>query len=235
MQQQYQFDEKIRLLNISYFKIHKVKFNKLTKRAIEKPLNQSVIVWNFLKKVENLILETQKHDQLINNQTYATIEQSSSSQLMDVDNNYTSSSLSNKNYQNNKTNAIGSERKNKLLNKQNENEPPLAQQYQLNMLLKRSEFRTNDDLIVLSQPADRYNEIEDIMMLDENDNTFNLCSSSLSSEQQEYSYEQQLCSCKFIGQPLDLNIEYFDNNIIDKFEQEISMLIDFDMNECNFD
>ena len=31
MQQQYQFDEKIRLLNISYFKIHKVKFNKLTK------------------------------------------------------------------------------------------------------------------------------------------------------------------------------------------------------------
>jgi hypothetical protein len=102
------------------------------------------------------------------------------------------------------------------------------------MLLKRSEFRTNDDLIVPSQPADRYNEIEDIMMLDENDNTYNLCSSSLSSEQQEYSYEQQLCSCKFIGQPLDLNIEYFDNNIIDKFEQEISMLIDFDMNECNF-
>ena len=72
------------------------------------------------------------------------------------------------------------------------------------------------------------------MMLDENDNTFNLCSSSLSSEQQEYSYEQQSCYCKFIGQPLDLNIEYIDNNIIE-FDQEISMLIYFDMNECNFD
>jgi hypothetical protein len=113
--QQQQLDEKTRLLNISYLKLQQVKFNKITKRAIETPLNQSVIVWNFLKKVENLILETQKHDQLINNQTYAIIEQSSSSQLMDIDNNYTSSSLSNKNYQNNKTNAIGSERKYKLL------------------------------------------------------------------------------------------------------------------------
>ena len=151
--QQHQLDEKTRLLNISYLKLQQVKFNKLTKRAVETPLNQSVIVWNFLKKVENLIYENHQQQQqqmmIINNETtsnpnidWATItppppqphhhhhqENVNTTQLMDIDinvnNNNSTSSSSNSINKNNKTTAIGSERKNKLLNKnQNENEPP---------------------------------------------------------------------------------------------------------------
>jgi hypothetical protein len=259
--QQQQLDEKTRLLNISYLKLQQVKFNKITKRAIETPLNQSVIVWNFLKKVENLIFVTQQQQQqqqqiIINNETsintnpsidWATItpppppslscqqlENVNTIQLMDIDcnnvNNYNNSS---KNNQNNKTTAIGSERKNKLLNKHNENEPPLVEQDQLTVLLKRSKF-SNDDLIVSSQPVDEYMD-EDIT----DTNTFSLWSSTLSTiqqQEQEYNYyyyyyhqqqqqqqQQKSCSYEFIDhhhhhhqQQLDSNIEYFDDNMIDQ-------------------
>jgi hypothetical protein len=257
-QQQHQLDEKTRLLNISYLKLQQVKFNKITKRAIETPLNQSVIVWNFLKKVENLIFETQQQQQqqIINNETsintnpsidWATItppspqlpslscqqlENVNTIQLMDIEsNNVNNNNNSSKNNQNNKTTAIGSERKNKLLNKHNENEPPLVEQDQLTVLLKRSKF-SNDDLIVSSQPVDEDMD-EDIT----DTNTFSLWSSTLSTiqqQEQEYNYyyyyyhqqqqqqQQKSCSYEFIDhhhhhqQQLDSNIEYFDDNMIDQ-------------------
>jgi hypothetical protein len=195
MQQQHQFDERTRLLNISYYKLHKIKINKITKKAIEMPLNQSVIVWNFIKKVKNSISETQHQ------------------------------------YQNNAI-AIGSERKNKLLNKHNENEPHLlVKQDQLNILLTHSKL-SSDDLIVSSQRNDRDNDnmmmedlmMEDLLMEDLTDFTFSLSTLSSSEQQQENNHYHQ--SSEFIGQPLDFNIEYFDDNIIDQFEQVISMLLD---------
>lgn len=249
MQQQQQLDEKTRLLNISYLKLQQVKFNKITKRAIETPLNQSVIVWNFLKKVENLIFVTQQQQQIImNNETsintnpsidWATItpppslscqqlENVNTIQLMDIDSNNVNNNNSSKTNQNNKTTAIGSERKNKLLNKHNENEPPLVEQDQLTVLLKRSKF-SNDDLIVSSQPVD-VDMDEDIT----DTNSFSLWSSTLSTiqqQEQEYNYyyyyyhqqqqqQQKSCSYEFIDhhhqQQLDSNIEYFDDNMIDQ-------------------
>ena len=195
MQQQHQFDERTRLLNISYCKLQKIKINKITKKAIETPLNQSVIVWNFIKKVKNSIFETQHQHQ-------------------------------------NKENTIGSERKIKLLNNYNENEPQLIEQDQLNILLKHSKL-SYDDLIVSN---DGDNDIimtedfmmDDFMMEDLTDFTFSLSTLSSSEQNQENNHNYQKLSnpSESSGQPLDFNIEYFDDNIIDQFEQVISMLLD---------
>jgi hypothetical protein len=108
------------LLSITYLKLQQVKYNKLSKRPIETPLQQSVIVWNFLKKLE---LEFSSQIQL--SPTHAD-DSNKENSMMDIDNQATLAANLDK-IESKTTNPIGFERGTKLLNKL-ENEQQEQQQ-----------------------------------------------------------------------------------------------------------
>jgi hypothetical protein len=102
----------------------------------------------------------------------------------------------------------------------------------LNILLKHSKL-SYDDLIVSNDGDNGIIMTEDFMMddfmmEDLTDFTFSLSKLSSSEQNQENNHNYQKLSNPSVslGQPLDFNIEYFDDNIIDQFEQVISMLLD---------
>jgi hypothetical protein len=181
------------LLNMTYMKLQQVKYNKLSKRPVETPLQQSVMIWNFLKKLE--IERQQKTTEQWSTAAYADDKEN---QFMDIDHSPTIVIDKTTKTTTTTTTPIGSERRIKLLNKlENEQQEQQQKRCKSSSASYYSFYDYSDDL----------NQFEDDMSADgdyllnriltsnntsnTNGNQFNLWSSPFSYLNKSCSYEHE--------------------------------------------